>query len=79
MKTPSEEEEEEVKCTVSQRANDSMILERKRRQINESNPDKKPDGDSQCDAPICEKCTVKSNNKSTLVAQGPANADDENE
>ena len=31
MKTQSEEEEEEVKCTVSQRANDSMMLERKRR------------------------------------------------
>ena len=32
MKAQSEEEEE-VKCTVAQRANDSVILERKRRQI----------------------------------------------
>ena len=30
MKTQSEEEEE-IKCTVAQRANDSVILERKRR------------------------------------------------
>ena len=34
------EEEDEVKCTVSQRANNSMMLERKRRQFNENNPDK---------------------------------------
>ena len=56
-----------------------MILERKRRQFNENNPDKKPDGDSQSDMPISEKNTVKSINKSTLVAQGPADDDDENE
>ena len=56
-----------------------MILERKRRQIHENNHDKKPDGDSQCDAPISEKSTVKSNNKSTLVAHGRADDDDENE
>ena len=31
MKTQSEEEEHEVKCTVAQRANDSVILERERR------------------------------------------------
>ena len=28
---PQSEEEDEVKCTVAQRANDSVILERKRR------------------------------------------------
>ena len=78
MKTQSEEEDE-VKCTVAQRANDSMILERKRRRFNENNPDKKPNGDSQSDTPISEKSTVKSMNKSTLVAQGPADDEDENE
>ena len=56
-----------------------MILERKRRRLNKNNPDKKRDGDSQSDTPISEKSTVKSINKSTLVAQGPADDDDENE
>ena len=49
MKTQSEEEEE-IKCTVAQQANDSMILERKRRRLNENNPDRKQDGGSQSDA-----------------------------
>ena len=53
------------------------MLERKRRQLNENNPNKKSDGDSQSDTPISEKSTVKSINKSTLVAQGPADYDDE--
>ena len=57
MKT-QRKEEDEVKCTVAQRANDSVILERKRRQFNKNNPDKKPDGDSQSDTPISEKSTV---------------------
>ena len=56
-----------------------MIWERKRRRFNENNPDKKPDGDNQSDTPINEKSTVKSINKSTLVAQGPVDDDDENE
>ena len=55
------------------------MLERKRRRLNENNPNKKSDGDSQSDTPISEKSTVKSINKSTLVAQGPAADDDENE
>ena len=54
------------------------MLERKRRRLNKNNPDKKPDSDSQSDTPISEKGTVKSINKSTLVAQGPADDDDEN-
>ena len=78
MKTQSKEEEE-VKCTVAQRANDSVILERKRRQFSENNPNEKPNGDSQSDIPISENHTVKSINKSTLVAQGPVDDDDENE
>ena len=78
MKTQSKEEEE-VKCTVAQRANNSVILEWKRRRFNENNPNEKPDGDSQSDILISENHTVKSINKSTLVAQGPADDDDENE
>ena len=56
-----------------------MILERKRRRFNENNPDKKPDDDSQSDAPLSKKSTVNSINKSTLIAQGPADDDDKNE
>ena len=78
MKTQSEEEDE-VKCTVAQKANDSVILERKRRQFNKNNPDEKPNGDSQSDISISETHTVNSINKSMLVAQGPADDDDENE
>ena len=78
MKTQSKEEDE-VKCTVAQRANDSVMLERKRRRINKNNPNEKPNGDSQSDMPISENCTIKSINKSTLVAQGPADDDDKNE
>ena len=78
MKTQSKEEDE-VKCTVAPRANDSAIVERKRRQFNENNPDEKPNGDSQSVISISENRTVKSINKSTLVAQGPADDDDKNE
>ena len=48
-------EEDKVKCTVAQRANDRVVLERKRRHFNENNPDKKSDGDNQSDTPISEK------------------------
>ena len=78
MKTQSKEEEE-VKCTVAQRAKNSAILERKRRRFNEYNPDEKPNSDSQSDILISEKHTVKSINKSTLVAQGPVDDDNKNE
>ena len=58
-------EEEEIKCTVAQQANDSMILERKRRRLNEINPNKKSDDYNQSDAPISKRSTVNSINKST--------------
>ena len=77
-KTQSEEEDE-IKCAVAQRANDSMILERKRRRLDENNPNKKSDDDNQSDRPISEMSTINSINKSTLVAQGPVDDDDENE
>ena len=54
MKSQSEEENE-VKCTVAQRANDSVILERKKRRLNNNNPEEKTDDDNQCDTPISEK------------------------
>ena len=56
-----------------------MILERKRRRLNENNPDKKQDGGSQSDAPLNKKSTVNSINKSAMIAQGPVDDDDENE
>ena len=78
MKTQSKGEDE-VKCTVAQQANGSMILETKRRRFNKNNPDKKSDGDIQSDTPISEESTVNPINKSTVVAQGPADDDDKNE
>ena len=78
MKTQSKEEDE-VKCTVAQKANNTVILERKQRRFNEYNPNEKPNRDSRSDIPRSENCTVKSINKSTLVAQGPADDDDDNE
>ena len=73
------EQEDEVKCTVDQQANDSVMLERKRRRLNENNPDKKSDDYNQSDAPISEKSSVNSINKSTSMGQSPAGDDDENE
>ena len=49
MKTQSKEEDE-VKCTVAQQANDSMILERKKRHLSNDDPDKKSDDYNQSDA-----------------------------
>ena len=79
LQKPKAKEEDEVKCTVSQRVNDSVMLERKRRRFNENTPNEKPHGDSQSDTLISENCTVKSINKSIEAAQGPADDDDENE
>ena len=66
MKSQSKEEDKE-KCNVAQRANDSVILERKKRQFNKSTPNGKPHGVSQSDTLINENHTVKSINKSTKV------------
>ena len=77
-KTQSEEEVK-VKCTVAQRANDSVMLERKRRRLNENNPNKQSDDYNQSDAPINKRSTVNSINESTLKVQGPMDDDNENE
>ena len=77
-KTQSEEEDD-VKCTVAQGANDSVILERKRRRLNENDPDKKSDDYNQSDTPINKKSTVNSINESTSEVQGPMDDDNENE
>ena len=78
MKTQSKEEDE-VKCTVAQRANDSVILERKRRRLNEDDLDKKSDDYSQSDASIYKKSTVNSIHELTSEVQGPTDDENENE
>ena len=78
MKTQSKIEDE-VKCTVAQRANNSMILERKRRRLNEDDPDKKSDDYCQSDASIYKKSTVNSINELTSEVQGPTDDENENE
>ena len=78
MKTQTENEDD-VKCTVAQRANDSVVLERKRRRFNEKNPDEKSDDDNQSDAQINEMSTVNSINESTSEMQGPTDDNEKNE
>ena len=55
------------------------MLERKRRRLNENNPDKKSDNNDQHDAPISERSTVNSINKLTSEVQGPVDDDNKNE
>ena len=78
MKSQSEEENE-VKCTVVQRANDSAILERNKRRLNNNNPEEKTDDDNQCDTQISEKSTENTINELTPVAQGPIDDDKKHE
>ena len=77
-KTQSEEEDE-VKCTVAQRANDSMILERKKRCLSNDDPNKKSDDYNQSDTSINKRSTVNSIDESTLKIEGPTDDDNENE
>ena len=77
-KTQSEEEDK-VKCTVAQRANDSIILERRRRCLSKEDPDKKSEDCNQSDASINKMSTVNSINKSISEVQGPTDDNNENE
>ena len=72
-------EEDDVKCTVAQQANDSVILERKRRRLSENNPNKKSEDYNQSDAPIDKMSTVNSINESLLEVQGPTDDNNKNE
>ena len=78
MKTQSEEEEE-VKYNVAQSANDSVLLERKRRRLNETIPNKNAHNVSQSDTSLNENHTENSFNNVTAVVQGPTDDDDEKE
>ena len=77
-KTQSEEEDE-VKCTDAQRANNSVILERKRRRLSKEDPNKKSDDCNQSDTSINKRSTVNSINESTSEVQGPTDDNNENE
>ena len=56
-----------------------MILERKRRRLNEKNPKEKKDDDNQCGAPISGKSTENTINELTPAAQGPTDDNEKNE
>ena len=73
------DEENEVKCTVAQRANDSVILERKKRRFNYNDLEEKTDDSNQCDTLISEIGTENSINQLAPEAQGPTEDDNKNE
>ena len=65
LRKTQSEEEDKIKCTVAQRAIDSVILERKKRCLCKEYPDKNSDNCNQSDASINKKSTVYSINEST--------------
>ena len=77
-KTQSKEEEE-VKYIVAQSANDSVVLERKRRQLNEIIQNENTHDVSQSDSSINENHTENTFNNVTAVVQGPTDDNDDNE
>ena len=77
-KTQSKEEDD-VKCTVAQQANDSVILERKKRCLSENDPDKKSEDFNQSEAPINEMSKLNSINESMSEVQGPTDDNNKNE
>ena len=77
-KTQSEEEEE-VKCNVALCANDSVSLEKKRRQLNKKMPNEYIHDISQSDISLNESPTGNTFNNVATAVQGPIGDDDENE
>ena len=63
MQTQSDDENK-VKCTVAQRANNSVILERKKRRFNYNDPKENSDNNNQCDTMISDGGTENSINES---------------
>ena len=78
MQTQSDEENE-VKCTVAQRMNDSVILERKKRRFNHNDPEEKSYNYNQCDMMISDGGTENSINETIPETKGPTEDSDENE
>ena len=76
-KTQSKEEDK-VKCTVAQRVNDSVILERKKRGLSKEDPDKKSNDCNQSDTSINKMSTVNSINESMSEVQGPTDGNNKN-
>ena len=76
MKTQSEEEEV-VKYNGAQSANDSVVLERKRRRLNKIIPNENAHDVSQSDTSLNENCTENSFKNVTTMAQGQTDIDDE--
>ena len=77
-KTQSEEEEE-VECNAAQQANNSVILERKKRCLSKEDPNKKSDDCNQSDTSINKMSTVNSINESMSEVQGPTDDNNKNE
>ena len=78
MQTQSDEEND-VKCTVAQRANDSVILERKKRRFNHNDPEENSDNYNQCETMISDAGTEKSINEMIPETKGPTDDDNKNE
>ena len=78
MQTQSDDENE-LKCTVAQRANDSVILERKKRRFNHIDPKESSDNYNQCDTMISDAGTEKSINGMIPETKGPMDDNNKNE
>ena len=75
-KTQSKEEEE-VKYNVAESTNDNVLLERKRRRLNEIIPNENAYNVSQSDTLLNENHTENSFKNATMVVQGPTDDDDD--
>ena len=78
MQTQSDEENE-VKCTVAQRANNSVILERKKRRFNHNDPEENSDNYNQCDTMISDAGTENSIYETIPETKGPTEDNNKNE
>ena len=73
------DEENEVKCTVAQRANKSVMLERKKRRFNHNDPGESSDNYNQCDTMISDAGTENSINEMISETKGPTDDNNKNE
>ena len=78
MQTQSDEVND-VKCTVAQRANDSVILERKKRRFNHNDPKENSGNYNQCEMTISDAGTEKSINEMIPETKGPMDDGNRNE
>ena len=79
LKKTQSEEEDEVKCTVAQQANNSVILEMKKRCLSKEDPNKKSNVCNKSDTSLNKMSTVNSINESMLEVQGPTDDNNKNE